>query len=123
MMSRFGDYFVLFNAPPGTYELSHGEYFDDMYYFTAETVRQSATELSSDQFVFMGDYTLKVKRETMSTKEETGPMILPYSREEIRFSEYYFDTPVKRNDEVSRKDFILFIADRIRGTVWESVIR
>jgi hypothetical protein len=123
MMSRFGDYFVLFNAPPGTYELSHGEYFDDMYYFTAETVRQSATELDRDRFVFMGEYTFKVKTETMSTKKGIGTVFLPYPREEIRFSEYYFDTPVKKNDEVSRKDFILFIADRIRGTVWEGVIR
>lgn len=122
-MQRFGNYYVLFNVPPGKYELDHGDAIDQQFFFDKDFIKSSAVEITNQEFVFLGAFNLKIEREA-DYYVESGPSyfrVSPFSENKVRYT--FFSFPEKQDDAQAKKEFVAFMQDKIKGTPWESIIR
>ena len=119
---RFGDYYVLFNAAPGEYELSYGDGMDEQHYFSDEMIKQSATTVSKGEFRFMGSFTVKTIREQNVYDRKYDTIMLPGYRHEVKHEFFFYGVPVIANDDTARHEFVATMSRRLGSTEWGNLL-
>jgi hypothetical protein len=117
---KFGDYYILFNALPGKYVLSHGESIDDKHLFPTALIDACTVTMTGNEMAYLGDFSLSVAKEDIIYKDV--PLMLfftDFNREEER-TDYYYKDPVKKDKDAAFNDFVRNMGDALLSKGWDA---
>jgi hypothetical protein len=115
---KFGEYYVLFNAVPGTYSLERGESVDDRHEFGDAMKKQCTVTVSEGDFIFIGSYKVKVEKQNEIYKDVPLMLNSDFNRV-LERTDYYYGDPVKMDTETAAKEFINAMRDRLAAKGWD----
>jgi hypothetical protein len=120
LADKFRNYFVLFNAAPGTYVLSQGESAYEEHIFTKSLINEGTVTITGNEMIFLGSFKLDRLKENTVYRSQPMMIMSGFYDDDVERTDYYYTDPVKQENTEALKDFVSYMGDKLKAKGWNA---